>query len=495
MTRPTRERSNKRKYMINQITAVVFSVVIFVALSTVAFAGGMKVEGAKAVSKVFKTITVSWDEVLIEAPEEPSEPSSDPLDGTDEAIEEPVDAPGIMTEPVNDAPAADIVDVPAADMADAPTADIAGEEAADLSDEEAADSADERIEDPQYVEITYKVYRATARKGKYKCVATTTKTQFKDHKVTAGKTYYYKIKAKGDGVSIGYSSIVHAKVLRQKKASLSLIKKGGSFFNFRVEAKQKLYKYDTLQGACANNGYAYLTLYDRNVEKCKIVKVDLSGPKVVRVSKALPVYHANSLTYNTRKNLLVATCCQVKGERAVFVNPNTLKVKSHKDIHLTSSVKDLPSKVRRNYVGFTAIAYNKKHNCYVGRLRYSSNVIIFDSRLNPKKYVKLHGKKRFLLNQGMESVGDYIYDVRSFKGRHKYSMVTIHKMNGGFVGQIRVPYGKKPGNELQCVFHDGKQFYAGFYRTTSQYNDNRRNKVKRYNKLYKFNNLTRYLPN
>lgn len=459
---------------------MVFSVVIFVAVSTVAFAGGMKVEGAKAVSKAFKTITVSWDEVLIEAPEEPSEPSEETT--TETSTEGETDA----TDVTNDETEA-VIDAPAADGTEETTAVIA--------EDTTLDPTEETTEDPQYVEITYKVYRATARKGKYKCVATTTKTQFKDHKVTAGKTYYYKIKAKGDGVSIGYSSIVHAKVLRQKKASLSLIKKGGSFFNFRVEAKQKLYKYDTLQGACANNGYAYLTLYDRNVEKCKIVKVDLSGPKVVRVSKALPVYHANSLTYNTRKNLLVATCCQVKGERAVFVNPNTLKVKSHKDIHLTSSVKDLPSKVRRNYVGFTAIAYNKKHNCYVGRLRYSSNVIIFDSRLNPKKYVKLHGKKRFLLNQGMESVGDYIYDVRSFKGRHKYSMVTIHKMNGGFVGQIRVPYGKKSGNELQCVFHDGKQFYAGFYRTTSQYNDTRRNKVKRYNKLYKFNNLTRYLPN
>lgn len=480
MIRPIQERSNKRKHIINQITAVVFSVVIFVAVSTVAFADGMKVEGAKAVSKAFKTITVSWDKVLIEAPEEPSEPSEETT--TETSTEEETDA----TDVTNDETEA-VIDAPAADGTEETTAVIA--------EDTTLDPTEETTEVPQHIEITYKVYRATARKGKYKCVATTTKTQFKDHKVTAGKTYYYKIKAKGDGVSIGYSSIVHAKVLRQKKASLSLIKKGGSFFNFRVEAKQKLYKYDTLQGACANNGYAYLTLYDRNVEKCKIVKVDLSGPKVVKVSKALPVYHANSLTYNTRKNLLVATCCQVKGKRAVFVNPNTLKVKSHKDIHLTSSVKDLPSKVRRNYVGFTAIAYNKKHNCYVGRLRYSSNVIIFDSRLNPKKYVKLHGKKRFLLNQGMESVGDYIYDVRSFKGRHKYSMVTIHKMNGGFVGQIRVPYGKKSGNELQCIFHDGKQFYAGFYRTTSQYNDTRRNKVKRYNKLYQFNNLTRYLPN
>ena len=95
-------------------------------------------------------------------------------------------------------------------------------------------------------------------------------------------------------------------------ASLTLLEKNGRFFDYRTEAGQVLYGYDTLQGACANNGYAYLTLYNRTVEKCKIVKVHLASLTVIKVSKALPIYHGNNLTYNTRKNLIVATCCRVK---------------------------------------------------------------------------------------------------------------------------------------------------------------------------------------
>lgn len=271
---------------------------------------------------------------------------------------------------------------------------------------------------------------------------------------------------------------------KESIAVMTLIRKGGAAFDYRVAAGQALYQYDTLQGACANKGFAYLTLYNRTVEKCKIVKLNLKTLAIVKVSKPLPIYHANNLTYNTRKNVLVATCCQVKKKRAVTINPNTLRVISKKNIKLTKKVKGLPKKVRKKYKGFTAIAYNEKHNCYVGRLRYSNDVIIMNSKLKPKRYVKLQGKKTFLLNQGMESVGDYIYDVRSFKGKNKYCMVTVHTMSGKFVRQIKFPYGSEPGDELQCIFHDGSQYYAGIYHSTSQQNDTKKNHVKRYNRLY-----------
>ena len=280
-----------------------------------------------------------------------------------------------------------------------------------------------------------------------------------------------------------------AKSGKKRTASMSPVMNGTKVFDFRKAAGQKLYHYDTLQGACANDGFAYLTLYNRNVEKCKIVKVRLSDLEVVKVSKPLKIYHANSLTYNTKKDLLLATCCRVKQRRAVFVDPDTLKVVSYKDIKLTGKIKNLPRSVRRSYKGFTAIAYNEKKNCYVGRLRNANNVIIFNSKLKPVKYVRLKGKKTNLLNQGMDSVGNYIYDVRSFKGAHLYSMVTVHTMSGKFVGQVRFPYGIFPGRELQCIFHDGKQFFAGIYYTTSQLHDFASFHVNRTNTLYYLHNM------
>ena len=276
---------------------------------------------------------------------------------------------------------------------------------------------------------------------------------------------------------------------KQRTAYLESVRKDNNVFDFRTEAGEKLYGYDTLQGACANKGYAYLTLYNRYVEKCKIVKVKLSSRDVVKVSDPLAIYHANCLTYNTRKNLIVATCCRVKTKRAVFINPDSLKVVSYKDISLPKKVKNLPKSVRRKYSGFTAIAYNEKKNCYVGRLKGNHNVLIMDANLKPIRYVKLKGKQTSLLNQGMDSVGNYIYDVRSFKGKKKYNLVTVHTMSGKFIGQVKFPYGKAPGNELECIFHDGRQFYAGYYHTTSQLKDFASNHVLRTNKLYKVRNM------
>ena len=268
--------------------------------------------------------------------------------------------------------------------------------------------------------------------------------------------------------------------------SMTLLKKGGKTFDLRKAARQMLYRYDTLQGACANKGYGYFTLYNRSVEKCKIVKVDLTDMDVVKVSKALPVYHANNLTFNTKKNLIVATCCKVKDKRVVFIDPDTLKVRYIKDIKLKSS-KKIPKSVVNTYKGFTAIAYNEKNDCYVGRLRGSGNVIIFNGSMKPVRYVKLKGKKTYLLNQGMESVGNYIYDVRSFKGSHNYNCVTIHTMSGKYVGKMKFQRGEAPGRELECIFHDGSQFYAGFYCTTSQLHDFMKFRVKRNNYIYKLN--------
>ena len=135
---------------------------------------------------------------------------------------------------------------------------------------------------------------------------------------------------------------------KTKAASMDLIRKDGRAFDFRTEAGQKLYGYDTLQGACADSGYAYLTLYDRTVERCRIVKVDLKKLCVVKVSAPLPIYHGNNLTFNTKKGLLLATCCRVKGKRAVFIHPGSLTVAGVKDIRLTKKVKKLPASERRN---------------------------------------------------------------------------------------------------------------------------------------------------
>lgn len=405
-------------------------------------------------------------------------PAADPI--TDPAAQSGSD-PAVMGEVVPAEPAAD------------PEVNLSGEIVEEQAEEPAADPPAQTDPEPVYDVITYKVYRSTAKSGKYALVKTTKATSFINKGLKVGKRYYYKVIAyRSNGKKYGTSAIVSIKVAKKVTANMTLLKKGDAAFNFRIAAKQKLYQYDTLQGACANGGYAYLTLYNRNVEKCKIVKVKLSNLSVVKVSGVLPIYHGNNLTYNTKKKRIVATCCTTSKKaknRVVLINPSTLKVTSVKNIKLTKKVKKLPKKVRKKNKGFTAIAYNEKHNCYVARLRQNGNVVVLNKNLKPLRYVKLKGKKTGLLVQGIETVGDYIYDVRSFKGRYHYCMVTVHTMSGKYVGQMKFPYGTAPGKELQCIFHNGKQFYAGFYYSTSQMDGTKKIHVNRVNLIQRLNNL------
>jgi lactocepin len=88
----------------------------------------------------------------------------------------------------------------------------------------------------------YEVYRATSKNGKYTKVASVTKTSYKDSKLKAGKTYYYKVCAyksvEGTKLCGDYSAIVVAGtqtakpslkvVAGKKKATLTWKKVSGA---------------------------------------------------------------------------------------------------------------------------------------------------------------------------------------------------------------------------------------------------------------------------
>ena len=424
-----------------------------------------------------------------------AEPAVDPnADPNAEPAAEPNAEPS--TDP-NAEPNVDPATDPNAEPVDGSNAESVADPNAEPATDPAATPTDNSVmslfAEPVYDTITYKVYRSTAKYGQYKLISTTQDTFCIDKGLKIKKRYYYKVIAyRSNGEQYGTSAIVSVKVAKQVTANMTLLMKGNAAFNFRVEAKQKLYRYDTLQGGCAYGGYAYLTLYNRKVEKCKIVKVRLSDLRVVKVSGVLPIFHGNNLSYNTKKKRIVASCCTTNKKaknRAVLINPNTLRVTATKNIKLTKKVKKIPRSVWKKNKGITAIAYNEKHNCYVARLRQDGNIVILNKNLVPLRYVKLKGKKTGLLVQGIETVGNYIYDVRSFKGRRHYCMVTVHTMAGKYVGQMKFPYGTAPGKELQCIFHDGRQFYAGFYYSTSQMDDTKKNHVNRINLIQRLNNL------
>ena len=64
----------------------------------------------------------------------------------------------------------------------------------------------------------YQVYRATSKNGKYKRIATTTKTSYTDKSVKGGRKYYYKVRTyRKTGGKNYYSSQSSAKSVTVKR--------------------------------------------------------------------------------------------------------------------------------------------------------------------------------------------------------------------------------------------------------------------------------------
>lgn len=71
-----------------------------------------------------------------------------------------------------------------------------------------------------------------------------------------------------------------------------------------------------------------------------------------------------------------------------------------------------------------------------------------------------------MLAQSLFTQGDYMYDVQSFKGKHKYNLITVRNVNTGkLLGRMKIASGKSGQlYELENVFRDENQWYISFYR-------------------------------
>lgn len=237
---------------------------------------------------------------------------------------------------------------------------------------------------------------------------------------------------------------------------------GGGRFDVRIAAGEKTWGYDTIQGACAHDGYAYMSLYNRQKEKIKIAKVDLATMKVVKKSGVLSCRcHGDSMAYNERNNTIVI--CRGKGSRKsiAVVNASTLKLKYTKTINISRKMAG------GKYYGLSSIAYNAENNFYIVKLKGSSNKIVrLNSSFKPVKRIKIEGNRSYLLAQSLYTTGDFMYDVQSFKGKHKYNLITVRNVfTGKLLGRMVIASGKSGQlYELENVFSDGKQWYISFYR-------------------------------
>lgn len=278
--------------------------------------------------------------------------------------------------------------------------------------------------------------------------------------------YYARVRAyyTADNGDVIYSPWTYSdNAITTVNASIKRLSYNGTKLELRGGANQKVGYYDTLQGGCYADGYGYFVLYNRNIEKCKIAKFDLSTGKKVKVSAILPISHGNDLTYNPDRNIIVAVHSTENGKKVSIIDPDTLKIKSTKIIRLDEKLPGMSESRRSSFKGIGAIAYNEYHQQYVARIKTLNDLLFLDSNLNPVRYARLTKEDKQIF-QGMDTAGDYVLVGQSFKTGSDWNLISIYDWSGTYVSKVNI----KKGYELECLFHDEDTFYAGFYRSYYQ---------------------------
>lgn len=280
--------------------------------------------------------------------------------------------------------------------------------------------------------------------------------------VAAKKTYYVRARAyvKRDGKTY-YSSWSHSPNTKTTRSlSLSAQKRKSKTFELRAYAKQAMYGYDTVQGSCTDGAYGYYCLYNRNVEKCKIVKVKLSTMKVAKVSKALDIAHGNDMAYDSQHKLLVVVHATGHGRRLSAVNPSTLKVNQVIDVTVPKGLAGATEAQRKAAKGFSGIAYNERRNQYIVLLGGSHDFLILDGDMRPLRYVAADYKST-MVYQGIDATDDYLFVAVSPRTVRQANAVLVYTWDGGFVGKLNL----KGIDEIESIYHVGSKFYASVYRS------------------------------
>lgn len=235
-------------------------------------------------------------------------------------------------------------------------------------------------------------------------------------------------------------------------------------FELRSQAGYKVGQCDTLQGGCTDGTYGYFVLYNRKLNKCRIIKVQMSTLEIVKKSRAMKIYHGNDMAYNPDRNQLIAIYGQPYYKKIAIIDPMTLKIVETKDLHLPERMPGMTDDHWDAYTGITSIAYNTKYQQYVARIQGKGHLLFFDQDFNPVRYIYLL-KKGGQTYQSMDTAGDYILVGQSYASGKPYNIFTVYDWNGAFVSTVNV----RKGYELESVFHIGSTFYAGHYTSGYEY--------------------------
>lgn len=213
-----------------------------------------------------------------------------------------------------------------------------------------------------------------------------------------------------------------------------------------VSTEKTIYRpdgYKASQGSATDGKYLY-TAYIRTVDSGKsvgvVVKSRLSDMSMVRVSKDLPIDHANDMTYNPDDNVLVITNMDVN--MLTVLDPDTLEI-----------IEQLDGE-EYGFGGAFGIGYSTEKQQYVlkgnGKYMFLGRDFKQISSVKPSTY-----SSSSYTSQGIEVDDTYIYSLLSPGSKTKDNIIMIHKWDGTYVRYVSVPINVE-GEALFVL--DGKMY-------------------------------------
>lgn len=127
--------------------------------------------------------------------------------------------------------------------------------------------------------------------------------------------------------------------------------------------------YAVAQGAATDGTYAYYVMASSETQKGRILKVNLKNSNDRKAGPVINLHHANGMTFDTTRGLLVACGYGAYRHQLTFIDPNTLTITSQKYLSYTHAddIKGMANNAENN--GIAAIAYVEKYDVYVARSR------------------------------------------------------------------------------------------------------------------------------
>jgi len=208
-----------------------------------------------------------------------------------------------------------------------------------------------------------------------------------------------------------------------------------------------------MQGGGTDGTYGYFILVTRGdsaTAMSYIHKVTLDTWQTVKISKPLPLNHANDLAYDPKHHRLVISHCDIHPDRVSMVDPDTLEL---------LETKTIPQK-------HFSIAYNANKGLYVTGKSRTYDLMLLDDDFQP---VRLLPGEDGHVKQGLECDDEYIY---FFQTGVRYNWIFVFDWEGTFLRKIPVPMvGESEnlfvlGDGLIGAFNNNADNTADVYRMT-----------------------------